>query len=378
MSASLPARFFFHASDGRVYGPADFPTLTRWRSDKRLHDDSRLREEKTGKFLTYAELAANPPLVEAAPVPLALVPASDTPPVEPEPGIAPKTPAVGTDADAEGPVFSLPELIRRGLDLYRRGFRLLWPVAAVIQAPLFALQYFFPQHYDPVTNLPTWSNHKLLLLTFAAMLVAALFSELGGGLLTNLIRQIEEDEPLSLGGAVGGLRGRIVPLCKTWLLRMLIIASWGFLAILIYSVLSQFGVPAPLRKVIVMVSLFPALLLFLRYLISTQVVLLEKLEGLQALRRSGDLVRFSNTGGTFISGDLRLLLLVLIPWLGIGLFSALLQMLAGAFSTKAMAFVSPVLSFLGAATATPFLVILFVLFVIDARRRLRQSGYDRS
>ena len=371
MSASIPARFFFHAPDGRVYGPADFPTLARWQGEKRLHDDSKLREEKTGNFLTYAELAANPPAVEPLPAP----PAADAPPIEPEIEPAPAT--APPDSHAEGPIFSLPELIRRGLDLYRRGFRLLWPVAAVIQAPLFALQYFFPQHYDPVTNLPTWSNPRLLLLTFTAMLAAALFSELGGGLLTNLIRQIEEDEPLSLGGALHGLRGRIVPLCTTWLLRMLIIASWGFLAIVVYSALAQFGVPATLRKVIVMVSLFPALLLFLRYLISTQVVLLEKLEGLQALRRSGDLVRFSNTGGTFVSGDLRLLLLVLIPWLGIGFLGAGLQMLAGALSTKAMTFVDPVLSFLGAATVTPLLIILFVLFVIDARRRLRQSGYDR-
>ena len=367
----MSARFFFHASDGRIYGPADFPTLTRWRTEKRLHDDSRLREDPSGKFLTYAELAANPPAVEPVPI----VPAIAVPPIEPE--IEAKPSDSASESDAEGPVFSLPELIRRGLDLYRRGFRLLWPVAAVIQAPLFALQYFFPQHYDPVTNLPTWSNHKLLLLTFAAMLTAALFSELGSGLLTNLIRQIEEDEPLSLGGAVQGLHGRIGPLCKTWILRVLIIASWGFLAMLIYSVLSQFGMPMALRKVIVMVSIFPALLLFLRYLISTQVVLLERLEGLQALRRAGDLVRFSNTGGTFISGDLRLLLLVLVPWVGIGLFSALLQMLAQELPAKATSLVEPVLSFLAAATVTPFLIILFVLFVIDARRRLRQSGYDR-
>ena len=267
--------------------------------------------------------------------------------------------------------------MRRGLDLYRRGFRLLWPVAVVIQTPLFALNYLFPQKYDPVTNLPTWSSHKILLLVFTLMLLAALFSELGSGLLTNLIRQLEEDQPLSLGEALRSLRGRIVPLCKTWVLRIMIIASWGFLAAVIYGVLAQFGLPMVLRKVILMVAIFPALLLFLRYLISTQVVILERLDGLQALRRSGDLVRFSNAGGAFISGDLRLLMLALIPWIGIAFFTTLVSMVAGALPAKAVPLFESILSFVGAATATPLLIILFVLFVIDSRRRLRQSGYDR-
>ncbi len=65
-------RFFFVASDGKKYGPADIVTLKQWVAEGRLNGQSLLEEEGTGRqlfaqglpelgFVQSAQYAAPPP-----------------------------------------------------------------------------------------------------------------------------------------------------------------------------------------------------------------------------------------------------------------------------------------------------------------------------
>jgi len=359
----MPPRYFFHAPDSRVYGPIDFPTLQRWRAEGRLNDDSRVRSDRDGLILTYAEVAAAPPVPEAAVVP---------PPILPP---VPTVPPVVEAHEDETPA-TLGDLVGQAFALYGRGFLPLWITALVLQLPVAGFNLAFPTIYNPATKLPALAPGAHLGWALLALLGVFLFSEIGCGFLTVLVRQLDDGEPFSAAAAWGEVRGRIGALLKTWLVRWLIIGSLILLVSFCYGLTLEGGLPQAGKAILLGLALLlmiPALVLFVRYLISTQVVMLEKKSGLVALRRAGDLIRFSGGTNPFSSGDLRILLFTLLPWILAGLAADLIG--AGlALAVKKSVLLTLAIGVVGAATATPLMVILFVLFVREARRRVREDG----
>lgn len=338
-----------------MYGPVPYATLLRWRAEGKLADSSRLRVEGTpqeGPFLTFAEVPAPAPEPPAAP----------EPEPESEPAAWEEPPAVGESATS---------LLSRAWELYRHGFWAVCPLALLMQLPVQVFNHFFPTPLQTNGEPPPWM-HSGKAWALVALAVAVLVA--GEAVLTAYYGALDRTGRASVREAFRALRGRLGALLWTQFLRACVLSSWILLVgVFITFARGSMGWLRPLAFALATVVAYPALLLAVRYLIVPQVVILEKWSGLFALRRAGDLVRFSGKDGLFSGGDLRLVAGI-FPW-----FLALL--IVGDVAQMAEKWphgtlVSQALVYGGTALLAPFLVAYFTLYVFDARRRLRAKGLE--
>ncbi len=145
----MPARYFFHAPDGRIYGPASAETLRRWEAEGRLRPDSRLRAEGVDDlFHAWSELRDRKEEPEAVPaVASTASAASEKPPV-----IPPATPFVPLLV----PAAPLSEVVAEAFSLTQRAWRPLWFLVLLFQVPgiVFAAlaEPVFHATVDPATG----------------------------------------------------------------------------------------------------------------------------------------------------------------------------------------------------------------------------------
>jgi hypothetical protein len=160
---------------------------------------------------------------------------------------------------------------------------------------------------------------------------------------------------------------------KTWLLGLGIISSLVFLFGFADLLLAHAPIPVPVRTFLELVLLFPILFFSLRYLLSPQIVVLDRLDGLLALKRSNDLIRIRPGRSPLATGDFRLLGFGIVAMMALFCFIVPFAILFSPLVAKGVSTAMALIIYFSAATAMPFLAIALTLFALDARKRLPEK-----
>ncbi len=228
---------------------------------------------------------------------------------------------------------SLGEILQTGLSVLCSHFWLLVGLAAITYVPLGVVQEAFPiaagifarGEGSPASPL------ALVLLSLVALVVLGVVAPLASAAMTAALGDIYLGRPTGVGPALHRAWALFIPLAWTTLLSYGIIAL-GMVALIV-----------------------PGLWLIFAYFVSSQVVLLEGLSGMAALRRSSELMR-GNKGRAFVMA------------LAVGLLQAVVS--------GATAAALPSLPLFGAAVGTvvstvsmAYLIAVTVVFYFDLRCR---------
>ncbi len=358
----MPARYFFHADapSHDVYGPVPLETVRRWRTEGRLRDDSRVKAEGADTFTTAKDVLAA------------------APPPEPIPEAAPEIhfPPRLSSPTARREAIPVSRLLANTLPRYGEALRKLWWVPVLTLLPFVVFCLIIQNRIDPhAKSLP----EPYLLPAVSILFFTPILFELGLGFMTLSLH--DSVESASLAEQVRLLARRAFALAWTYILRQLLLSS--FLIVALFCVAMAMKAPAsPLLRAPIYfcaaLALVAAILLFLRYLTSTLIVVLEKKSFFTALQRASDLVRFNCGSGLISLGDLRFFL-TMVPALSFLIvsnytFSLLPSLLH--LGEKASLFVEA-LGFLATfSLATPLYVLLLLAFYTDALARVPDSEKD--
>lgn len=172
---------------------------------------------------------------------------------------------------------SLGEILDIGFRLLRNHFWLLVGLAATIYVPLGLVGEAFPiaAGISASGEVLSASPLALVLLSLVTLVVVGVGAPLASAAMTAAVGDIYLGRPTGVAPALRRAWALFMPLAWTTLLSYAIIAA-GLLLLIV-----------------------PGLWLMLAYFVSSQVVLLEGLSGMAALRRSGELMR-GNKGRAFL------------------------------------------------------------------------------
>ena len=320
----------------------------------------------------------------------------------PPPGWAPAPVAGGPPVWGWGQQPALPgsgrfraqavgELLDSAFTLYRRNFRLIVAITAVVQVPLTLFSYIVYQltgFEGAVTRLrqltaggtitqQQLSDLKSPLITLAAVGVAVflvqtlLVQPVATAAMTRAVGDIYLDKPTSVGAVYTAVAHRIGAVIGVSVLLFLvgvgIVAAVFVLSLGAVVAAGQAG--AVLLLVIVPAALFAVIVFYTRWLFAAPIVILERLGPVAALRRSWGLVRGS-TG--------RVLGITLL----VGLITGILSTVVGALLSVATQFgddnVRLILNQLATLIADvlilPISLIVIVLLYYDLR--IRREAFD--
>jgi hypothetical protein len=283
------------------------------------------------------------------------------------------------------------ELLDSAFTLYRRNFRLIVAITAVVQVPLALFRYLAYQvtgfegasarlqqltANGPITSQQL-SDLKSPLITLFAVSVAVLLIQLllvqpvATAAMTRAVGDVYLDKPTSMGAVYRAVADRIGAVVGVS--ALLLAVGVGFLAAVVLVTLAvsvalgQSG--AVLVLLLVLGALFAVVVVYTRWLFAAPIVILERLGPVAALRRSWQLVRGS-TGRVF---GITLL---------VGLITGILSAAVGALLTVLTQFgddnVRLVLSQLAALIVgvliQPISFIVVVLLYYDLR--IRREAFD--
>ena len=363
----MSARYFFHATDdGRnSYGPVPIETLRRWLAEGRLRDDSKLKTEGGEAFLTVKEVLDQPlppPLPETE-----TLRETDAPPL-----LRPAAEAFTAPPTAAQEAIPVSRLISNAVGRYGEALRKLWWVSILMQLPFVVLTLAVSGHIDNDNGSMPARYLGLAVLLVIAMMI---FAEFGLGFMGLTLNPDSEGASLSIGARAAILLRRAKAILWTLFLRYLLVASL-FVLFAFCTASAKALPPTPILRLplyfFAALSALPALILLLRYLPSTLIVLFEGVKGLEALRRSGELVRFNQGTGLISPGDFRLFLMVL-PAVAAQFFCAYFipPLLAHFHLTgEASSLAETLLGLVSTAFTTPLYALLIVSFYLDALPRV--------
>jgi hypothetical protein len=298
------------------------------------------------------------------------------------------------------------ELIDRGFSLYRRNFAgllllaLLSQVAPLLVQVLTSLLHLFPTQAD----LAAASAHTIgnVFLFFAIVFVAQLIGFGFEVVMTFYVADAYLGKIPSLGASFGRMKGLVVKSIWTCVLNRifyvltLLVPSVAIIAVEAWYLLSppasftSFVVYASIAAVLLVLSLVPVLIVFMRLMTTVPVLALERLGGWAACRRSSGLVRYDPGLGFFYWGETRLSLLLLplfvielltysltsVPMVLSQINDAVRHGTAAQFAAQSDAVMvgSQVLTYLAGALILPLYTIAVTLFYYDVR--IRREGFD--
>jgi hypothetical protein len=283
------------------------------------------------------------------------------------------------------------ELLDSAFTLYRRNFRLLVAVTAVVQVPLALFSYLAYQltgFSSAATRITQLNNGGPLtaqqladlrspLLTLFAVSMAVLLVQLllvqpvATAAMTRAVGDVYLDKPTSLAGvygAVGRRLGAVVGVASVLLLVGVGLAV-GSSLILVVAVLAIGQSGAAFLVLVIPAVLFAAVVVYTRWLFAAPVVILEQLGPVQALRRSWALVRGS-TGRVF---GITLLVGIITGILSAAV-SALLSVVTQAGDENLRLILSQLATLLVDVLVQPISFIVVVLLYYDLR--IRREAFD--
>jgi hypothetical protein len=286
------------------------------------------------------------------------------------------------------------ELLDRTFQLYRRYFVSFFLLAAIIYSVNFGLglvsEYlrggrgYFNLTEHPVTTL----------VVIMIGLVSMLILEMGSAAMSVYVSDLYLGRPQALRHYLLMLRGHISAITFSSLLKWTFISLSFVPAVAVFAALSFFWSRLSLLPLLLasgggLLLVLPGLILTVRYLLTTQLIMLEQESVMGSLRRSSTIARYNPGLGFWYWGATRLslilLLLVVISGL-IGALSATPLIIAhlaehttglDAPSTLALSpvmILTHLLNYLGNAVVAPLYVIGVILFYYDVR--VRKEGLD--
>lgn len=283
------------------------------------------------------------------------------------------------------------ELLDSAFTLYRRNFRLLVAITAVVQVPLALFSYLAYQltGYSSAalrisqlnTGSPLTSQQiadlrspliTLFAVSMAVLLVQLLLVQpLATAAMTRAVGDVYVDAPTSLASvyaAVGRRLGAVVGVAA-----LLLAAGIGMVVaamlVIVIAVLAIGQAGVALLILVVPAILFAVVVVYTRWLFAAPTVILEKLGPVQALRRSWRLVRGS-TGRVF-----GITLLVgLITGILSAAVGALLSVVTQAGDDNLRLILEQLAALLVAVLIQPISFIVVVLLYYDLR--IRREAFD--
>ncbi len=291
--------------------------------------------------------------------------------------------------------FSIGELADRCFQLYRRHFIPLFYFSALIHAFPFSLSLIL-SFFDRNVSFTDLSAHPENITWFLIrVLPSILLLTLGDGALTDYVARLYLGQYVSVRHSLASMIRRSPAILWSTVIKYVLIFL-AFLPSIIPIVIGQ-SWNGPLSFwMIVILSLaglllfMPWLILAVRYLVMMQAVMLEKVSGFAALRRSSEIIRYNLGKNIMQWGETRISLILLV----IGVANILViiashlpqlvatagEMLRGNLSANAITpspvimTITQLLNFLGSALIAPLFVTGGTLFYYDVR--VRKEAYD--
>ena len=302
---------------------------------------------------------------------------------------------------------STGELIDRGFSLYRNNFTGLFLLALLCQiAPLVTGQAlltglkFLP---DPGMTLQhpeiLVSRNALLLFVW---LVGQIFTFGFEVIITTYLAAAYLEQGPSIKRGFQALRGRIWPSIKTCLLNVILVGFSMVFPLVALAALYVFVLFHPPREflglllfgavalVVLVVSVAPILIVYMRLMLTVPAVALEGLSGVAAARRSSLLVRYDPGLGFLYWGEMRLSIILLplfviemlafavtsLPVLFHEINEAVMHGSVGQVNgpSEGALIVSQILVVLSSSLLLPLYLIATTLFYYDVR--IRREGFD--
>lgn len=331
----MSAHYFYHAPDGRVYGPIDRATMELWASQGRLRADSRLQLKGQSDFLTWQEVQALPlDPTPTVPVPPVISPSSE--PTEEEPL----------------PLVSHLLLLQEGYQLYRTHFRTLVGIATLACFPSLLFELWVALANIPSDSSTLAQHPRLVFFIFAGTIFTAFCAQLGLWLSAIYLNKTDESAPATITEALQQLRGQLWPVLWTELWAKTMIGLQLLMSLLAFT--SAYGLRGKSHVIVPilfallgLILLVPALLMILRWSLVFLAVLVEGRQGNAALQRSQALVSYPSKSGFALEGFWRILTMLAFP-MGIILFASLLGQHLYGLGHNGEAMVNPTFVFLSA------------------------------
>jgi hypothetical protein len=310
------------------------------------------------------------------------------------------------DAEIDLRPLTTSELIDRGFGLYRKNFAgllllaLLSQVAPLLVQVLTSLLHLFPTQADLAAGTARTIGNVLLFfaIVFLSQLVAFGFEVV----MTFYVADAYLGKIPSLGKSFARMQGLVAKSIWTCVLNRifycltLLFPTVALVAVEAWYLLSPPGsftgfiVYASVAVVLLVLSLAPVLIVFMRLMTTVPVLALERLGGWAACRRSSQLVRYDPGLGFFYWGETRLSLLLLplfviqlltysltsVPMILSQVNDAVRHGTAAQFAGQSDAVMvgSQVLTYLAGALILPLYTIAVTLFYYDVR--IRREGFD--
>jgi Membrane domain of glycerophosphoryl diester phosphodiesterase len=281
------------------------------------------------------------------------------------------------------------ELLDSAFTLYRRNFRLIVAITAVVQVPLALFTYVAYQltgFEGAATRLQqltangaivSLSDLKAPLITlladgFAVLLVQLLLVQpVATAAMTRAVGDVYLDKPTSMGAVyrvVGRRLGAIVGVAA-----LLLLVGLGFLAVvalMALAVVIAAGQPgAVLLLLIIPAAAFIAIVVYTRWLFAAPIVILEHLGPVAALRRSWQLVRGSTARVFGITALVGLITGILGAALG-----ALLSVITQFGDDNVRLVLNELATLISGVLIQPISLIVVVLLYYDVR--IRREAFD--
>jgi hypothetical protein len=326
------------------------------------------------------------------------------------PGVSTAPPAVPPIAPVDLRPLSTSELIDRGFSLYRAHFAGFLLLALLCQtAPLLGQLLLTAFNLNPsqeeltnelLTNPPAFFQKVGVIMVIIAVAQVIVFAfEV---VITFYISDAYLGQVPSVKQCLARLRALVWPSIWTCFLNRVMIALtlvfpviasvaiWAYLILREpqgFAAMAGFGLGS---LVLLVASLAPVLVVFMRLMVTVPALALEGLSGWKAIQRSSTLVRYDPGLGFFYWGEMRLSLLLLplfiIELLILSLTALPLAMhefgevvrhgTSGSLSAPpdAVTIASQILMFLAGSLILPLYSIATTLFYFDIR--IRREGFD--
>ena len=232
---------------------------------------------------------------------------------------------------------SVGEILDTGFRLLRNHFKLLASIAALAYVPLGIMQLASVPftRVQPGGELPEYAIPALILIGVMGLIVAVLFP-LSATAMTMALGDLYVGRPTSPGDAARKSWAILLPVVGTGLLSWLLI-SLGFLLLII-----------------------PGIWLILSYWLLSQVMVIERVFGMAALRRSSELMK-GNKGRGFVIGLVATVLSTVVSG-------------GATWALNAWPAINAVASTLVGVVTFAFLYAVNVVFYFDVR--CRKEAFD--
>ena len=348
--------------DGQSYGPIDLATLLSWARDKRVAPESPIFDHQLQKWIEAKDLK---PLAELWQAPASASQVTSQLPISSEPV------QVSLNSAFELRPLRLGEILDRTFRLYRQHFLtffLIALVATIVNTIFRDLVYAAFGVFGVIAGDTQMTFQKAIRLNIANLVNIFIIVPVYTIFLAAMT--------IAVSRAYLGIKFSLLDSYRSALSHF-----WGLLGTSILGLIFIFlGFLA---------CIIPGIYLFISYLLVSEIVVLERITGFKALKRSRDLLRKKSEKGIFknniwkiaVIGLVYLAIAIIVGVLSnIPTFIMQIQRAVSESGIHSQAYplwfilLSQVLSIIGEALVTPIGSIGFILLYYDIR--IRFEGFD--